>query len=164
MIATTSRRALSLLTMLFVPLCFAQAPASTSPAQARAIVSVQKAAVAALNFPQGDAAAFNRARADFTADGWKDFLAHMEGFLDANGAPTFTCRFVVRRDARLLDEKDGVLHIRIPGSLTQSNKLGKTVYDRAAIEVHAVRDPSAGRIKIQKLEQVTCLGASKSCD
>lgn len=164
MIATTSRRALLIVTMLFVPLCLAQAPDSASPAQARTINSVQKAAVAALNFPQGDAAAFNRARADFTGDGWKDFLAHMQGFLDEKGAPTFTCSFIVKHDARLLDEKDGVLHIRIPGSLTQSNKLGRTVYDRAAIEVRAIQDQSAGRIKIQKLEQITCVGASKSCD
>ncbi|HEV2493233.1 MAG TPA: hypothetical protein VG204_09200 [Terriglobia bacterium] len=105
---------------------------SQNSEQAKLTLSIQKAAVAALSFRQGDATSFSRARADFTADGWKDFLTHMQGFLDAKGAPTFTSSFVVKHDARLLDERNDLIHLRIPGSLTQSNKLGRTVYDPAA--------------------------------
>lgn len=163
MIATIARHTILVVTVFIGPLCFAQAPAPPSAAQARVIMSVQKTALAAINFREGDAAAFNGARVDFTSDGWKDFLLHMQGFLDAKGAPMFTSSFIVKHDARVLDEKNGVVHIRIPGSLTQSSKLGRTVYDRAAIEVYALGSQD-GKIKIQKLEQVTCLGASKACE
>lgn len=118
----------------------------------------QNAAIAALNFQQGDAAGFNRARDNFTAEGWKDFLKHMEGFLDEKGAPTFTSSFVASRDATVVDQKEGVLHLRIPGTLTQSSKIGKTTY-KAAIEVDVLRSPA----KIQRLEQVTCVGSSTAC-
>lgn len=140
-------------------LCFAQTPGSQNSEQAKLTLSIQKAAVAALNFRQGDATGFNRARADFTAEGWKDFLTHMQGYLDAEGAPTFTSSFVVKHDARLLDEKNGLLHLRIPGSLTQTSKLGRAVYDPAALDVYADQEA-----KIQRLKQITCLGASKACE
>jgi len=76
---------------------------------------------------------------NFTSEGWKDFMKHMEGLLDQSGAPTFTSGFDNTQDAILLGEKDGVLHLRIPGSLTQSNKAGKTTYRRVAIEIYALR-------------------------
>lgn len=164
MIAATARCGILALATFLGLVCLAQAPASSGSGEGRNIISIQKVAVAALNFREGDAAGFNRAHADFTSEGWKDFLTHMQGFLGAKGAPTFTSSFIVKHAAMLLDEKNGVLHVKIPGSLTQSNKLGRTVYDHAAIEVYAFRDQSAGRIKIQKLEQITCRDASKSCD
>lgn len=91
-------------------------------------------------------------------------MKHMEGFLDEKGAPTFTSTFVASRAETMLDEKDGVIHFRIPGTLTQSSQLGKTTYRRFAIEVHAIREEGEHKIKIQRLEQITCLGASTSCD
>jgi len=143
----------------------AQSAAQTTSEQAAVVDSGQKAAIAALNFQQGDAAGFNRARDNFTPDGWKDFVEHMEGFLDQKGAPTFTSSFVAKRDATVLSESDGVLRLRIPGTLTQSNKTGKTTYRRAAIEVYVLRDPASGEtIKIQHLESITCVGASTACD
>ena len=130
----------------------------------KAIAIAQEAAIAALTFRQGDVSGFTRVREDFTSDGWKDFIKQMEGFLDQKGAPTFTSSFVASHDAKLLDEKDGLLHLRIPGTLTQSSNLGRTTY-RAAIEVYVLRsragDEKAG--KIQRLEQITCAGASTSC-
>ena len=126
--------------------------------------TAQKMAVAALNFRQGDANGFNRARANFTLNGWKEFVKHMEGYLDAQGSPTFTSTFVATRAARLVEDKDGVIHFKIPGTMTQSSQLGKTTYQRFALEVYAVRDSTEKRIKIQRLEQITCLGASKACD
>jgi hypothetical protein len=128
------------------------------------IATAQEIAIAALNFRQGDAAGFNHARANFTMSGWKDFMKHMEGFLDPKGAPTFTSTFVAAREARVLDEKDDVIHLRIPGTMTQSSQLGRTMYQRFAIEVYAVRDSIERRTKIERLLQITCLGASTSCN
>jgi hypothetical protein len=48
----------------------------------RSLTLHKKAAVGAVNFRQGNAANLTHARADFTPDGWKDFMKHMEGFLD----------------------------------------------------------------------------------
>lgn len=126
----------------------------------------QEAAIAALNFRQGDAAGFTRARDTFTPDGWKDFTQHMQGFLDKKGTPTFTSSFVAKRDATVLSESEGVLRLRIPGTLTQSNKTGRTTYRRAAIEVYVLRNPGPGGrpFKIQHLESITCPGASTACD
>jgi hypothetical protein len=145
---------------------FAQNEAQTESDRTTAANFGQEAAIAALNFQQGDAAGFNRARENFTPDGWKDFMKHMEGFLDEKGAPTFTSSFVARRKATVLSESEGVIHLRIPGSLTQSNEIGRTTYGRAAIEVHLLRDPASDEkpAKIQLLKSITCLGTSTACD
>src|SRR5215831_3223845 len=102
--------------------CLAQDAKPIKP-DSKAIASAQEAAIAALTFRQGDASGFTRARENFTSEGWKAFIKHMEGFLDEKGAPTFTSNFVGSHDAKLLDEKDGLLHLRIPGTLTQSSNL-----------------------------------------
>jgi len=128
------------------------------------VAAARKAAIAAMNFRQGDAAGLNRARSDFTDGGWTAFMKKMQGFLDGKGAPTFTSTFVPVRETKVLDEKDGVIHLRIPGTLTQSSQLGKTTYQRFAIEVYASRDATGNKVKIQRLEQITCLGASTACN
>lgn len=128
------------------------------------LATAQRIAIAALNFHQGDAAEFNRARANFTDGGWAEFIKRMDGFLDAKGAPTFTSTFVVAREAKVLDEKGGAIHFRIPGTMTQANQLGKTTYHPFAIEVYAVRDSADKKIKIKRLEQITCVGAPTACN
>ena len=144
----------------------AQSAAQTTSEQAAAVDFGQKAAIAALNFRQGDAAGFNRARDNFTPDGWKDFMKHMVGFLDQKGAPTFTSSFVAKRDATVLPQSESILRIRVPGTLTQSNEIGKTTYRQAAIEVDLLRDPASDEkpAKIQLLKSITCFGASTACD
>ena len=112
----------------------------------------KRSAVSAVNFKQGDLVGFNNARTDFTVEGWNDFIHHNEGFLDQNGAPTFTSTFVTTADARILGDANGRLHLRIPGTLTQSNNIGKTTY-RAALDVIVGGTPA----KIEKLEQVTLM-------
>jgi hypothetical protein len=138
-----------------------EAPAGKRPNrdQASIVGFAERAAVRAINFHQGDAAGLARSHSDFTESGWKDFMKFMQGFLDENGAPTFTSTFTPSEKAKVIDEKDGIVRIRIPGSLTQSNQLGKTNYDRAALEVLAGGNP----VKLQKVEQITCLGASAAC-
>ena len=144
--------------------CAAQDATPTKLHQSKAVAIAQEAAIAALTFRQGDASSFARARDNFTSEGWKDFKKRMEGFLDEKGAPMFSSSFVATHDATLLDEKDDVLHLRIPGRLTQSSNLGKTEY-RAAIEVYVVQSQNGGEkpIKIQRMEQITCAGTSTSC-
>lgn len=151
---------LAFLFALFTLPLFGQAPNAANADQSAIVDSAQRAAVKALNFRQGDAAGLTRAKPDFTPEGWSDFMKHMQGFVDDKGTPTFTSSFVPSRDATILGEKDGVVHFRVPGTLTQTNNLGKTTY-RAAVEVYALRDGSS--IKIQHLEQITCAGASPAC-
>ena len=92
-------------------------------------------------------------------------MRHMDGYVDRNGAPTFTSSFVAKRDATVLGESNGILRFRIPGTLTQTNKIGTTTYRRAAIEVNVLRDSSGEKpIKIQHLEQIICFGTSTACD
>lgn len=119
-----------------------------------------------MNFRQGDLAGFEKLRVDFTPEGWKDFLRHMEGFLDENGAPTFTSSFVARRDATILDEKDGVLHLRIPGTLTQtSTQMARTTYGRAALDIYVLTIRTAAhKVQIQRLKPITCAENSTACD
>jgi hypothetical protein len=149
--------------LLCVPV-FAQNAAAQGPDRGALAAFGEKAAIAAVNFHEGDMAGFTHARADFTPDGWKGFVQHMQGFLGPKGEPTFTSSFVASGSATVLDEKDGVLHLRIPGTLTQSSKLGRTTY-RAALDVYVLADPSTGgkSFKIQRLDQVTCGASSKGC-
>jgi hypothetical protein len=126
--------------------------------QAATLAFAQKAAVQALNFRQGDAASLTQSRRDFTGDGWKDFMKHMEGWLDEKGAPTFTSSFVPSRDAVVVGQENGIVHLRIPGALKQTQNKSSTTY-RAAIDVYAGGNPA----KIQRLEQMTCAGASTAC-
>jgi hypothetical protein len=156
-------KVLAITVFLDIP-AFAQNAAPSRLDQAAIVGFSQKAAIAALNFQQGDVVGFARAHDDFTSDGWKDLITRMEGFLDQKGAPTFTSSFVAAHGATVLDEKEGVLHLRIPGTWTQSSNLGRTTY-RAAIEVYVLPNRTAGgrTIKIQRLEQITCAGASTAC-
>lgn len=130
----------------------------TTGEQAAVVGFAERAAVQAVNFRQGDAEGFTRSRVDFTDSGWQDFMKHMQGFLDEKGAPTFTSSFVTSGNTKVLGEESGIVHLRIPGTLTQSNGPSKTTY-RAALEVDAGGDP----VKIQKLEQIACGGTSAAC-
>jgi hypothetical protein len=118
----------------------------------------QTAAVQSVNFSQGDIGSLTRARVNFTRGGWDDFMKRMQGFLDAKGAPTFTSSFVPSGEATMLGEENGIVHFRVPGTLVQSNNIGKTTY-RGAIEVRAGGNP----VRIEHLEQITCGGASTAC-
>jgi hypothetical protein len=130
----------------------------SQPNRSEMIDFAKRSAVSAVNFKQGDLVGFNNARADFTIEGWNDFIHQNEGFLDQNGAPTFTSTFVATADARILGDENGRLHLRIPGTLTQSNNIGKTTY-RAALDVIVGGTPA----RIEKLKQVTCVGSSPAC-
>jgi hypothetical protein len=82
----------------------------------------------------------------------------MAGYLDDKGAPAFNSNFTPTGKTRVIEEKDGIVHVKIPGTLKQGNRISSTTY-RAAIDVYAGGKP----IKIERLEQITCGGASTSC-
>jgi hypothetical protein len=147
------------LIMLFVA-CFVSVPvfAQTAPPakdRASTIDFAQQAALRAVNFREGDAEALTHARADFTPDGWTEFMKHMEGWLDQKGAPTFTSSFVPSGAAMVRGEEDGTIRIRIPGTLKQTQGKSSTTY-RAALDVQAGGQP----VRIKHLEQIACVGAS----
>jgi hypothetical protein len=153
-----SRPAILLLALVFgTGSLLAQAPPADAGEQ-KIINLVQAAAIQAINFRQGDIDGFTRARANFTPDGWADYLKRMQGFLDANGAPTFTSSFVPSGNITVLATANEIIHLRVPGTLVQSNNVAKTTY-RAALEIQAGGNP----VRIEQLKQVTCVGESSAC-
>lgn len=112
--------------------------------------SVQKAAVRALNFGQGDAEGFRSAQTDFTPQGWDEFMKQMRGFLDDKGAPTFNSKFVPSGKAVVISNEKGIIHLQIPGTLTQTQGGSSTVYRHAELDVQAAGKPP----KIERLETV----------
>jgi hypothetical protein len=147
-----------------IPL-FAQSSSPERRDQDTIIASAQDAAVRAVNFRQGDAEGWKRGRRDFTPDGWKEFVKHMQGWLDEKGAPTFSSNFVPSRNAVVIGNENGVAHFRIPGTLTQRRNGSRTTYP-AAIEVYVFRDlliHGGSSIKLKHLEQITCAGPSSGC-
>jgi hypothetical protein len=140
-----------------IPL-FAETPLHVQANEAAVVAFAQEVAVRALNFHQGDLGGFTHARADFTPEGWKAFMKHMEGWLDQKGAPTFSSSFVPSRDAVVVGHENGIVHLRIPGTLRHIQNQSRTTY-QAAIDVHVGGMP----VKIQLLEQTACAGASTAC-
>lgn len=137
---------------------FAQAQGPANRDQAAVVTFARKTAVQALNFRQGDSASLTKTRADFTPEGWKEYMKHIEGFLDRKGAPTFSSSFVPSSSATVVDKSDGGVHLRIPGILKQTQNRSSTTY-RAVLDVTAGGKPA----KIRHLETLTCGGKSNSC-
>jgi len=111
----------------------------------------EKAVVAALSFQQGDLASFNKAHDNFTPKGWGEFIKKMEGFLDANGAPTFTSKFVPAGPAVVTSQENGSISAKLPGTLTQTHDKSTTTY-RLRVDIQTIGTPP----KIDHLEQITC--------
>lgn len=138
---------------------FAQNQGTVNGDQAAIIAFAQNAAMRALNFRQGNLESLTAVRSDFTPEAWQEYMKHLEGFLDQNGAPAFSSSFVPSRSPVVLAQQDGMVQIRIPGKLTQTRNKSSTTYSRFAVEVQAGGDP----IKIRRFERLTCAGASPAC-
>ena len=119
--------------------------------EAAVVAFAQAAAMRALNFAQDDIAGLSRARPDFTAEGWKAFMKHKRGFLTPEGTPTFSSSFVPSGNAVVTGKENGIVHLRIPGTLKHSQHGSSTTY-RANIEVQAGGEP----MKIHQLEETIC--------
>jgi hypothetical protein len=115
-----------------------------------AVELAEKAAVRALNFTQGDAQSLRRARSDFRPEGWNEFVKSMRGFIDDKGAPAFSSSFVSSGKAAVISEEEGVIHLKIPGPLTQTQGGSRTTYGHSAIDVKAGGTP----VKIEHLEVI----------
>lgn len=145
--------------MRSVVFVFAIAAAALVLAQDSMTSFATQTSVQALTFRQGDRDAFTTVRQAFTAEGWTAFQADMRVWVDQDGAPTFGSTFVPKGNARVVGERDGVVHVRIPGTLTQTQKQAETTYLRFAVDVWISGDPP----RIQKLTQTTCVAASNAC-
>jgi hypothetical protein len=145
------------ISVLFCLPVFAQNGSQSS--RSEMIDFARKSAVSAVNYKQGDLVGFNSARTQFTTEGWNDFIHRHQGFLDQNGAPSFTSTFVPKADTRILGDAHGRLHLRIPGTLTQSNGISKIVYRAVALDVVVGGTPA----RIEKLDPIMCVGSFSSC-
>ncbi len=130
-----------------------QPPVEESP-----LSFARDASVNAFTFRQGDRAGFVGSRAKFADDAWTKFVKDLEGWLDQSGAPIFSSTFVPTSAGRVVDDQNGVTHVRVPGTLTQTQNQSRTTY-QAAIDVWAAGRP----LRVQRLTQTTCVGASKAC-
>jgi hypothetical protein len=145
--------------LLFSSPVLAQTNPVPTTDQAVAVGLVQKAVVRALNFDRGDLERLRGARADFTPEGWRGFLKHLDGWLDDRGAPTFSSSFVPFGDSTVVSQSDGSLHVRIPGTLKHSQNASSTTY-QVVVEVRASGKPP----KIESLTQTICGGSTaKPC-
>jgi hypothetical protein len=125
------------------------------------VAFAQAAAMRALNFEQDDIAGLSRARPDFTAEGWRAFMKHKRGFLSPDspdGVPTFSSSFVPSGSAVVTGKENGIVHLRIPGTLKHWQGGSSTTY-RANIEVQAGGEP----MKIHQLQETICPGPSFIC-
>jgi hypothetical protein len=145
---------MKILVALFIAALSCQLAAQDTPRNASSTV-VERTVVAVLSFQQGDSASFNRAHGNFTPKGWDEFIKTMQGFLDPNGAPTFTSRFVPAGPAVILSDENGSISAKLPGTLTQTHDKSTTTY-RMRVEVQAVGTPP----KVDHLKQITCFGAA----
>src|SRR4030095_3084268 len=101
----------------------AQPPA---PDADQTVGAVQKAVVRALNFGQGDLERLRGARGEFTPAGWTAFMKHLDGFLDANGAPAYTSSLVPSGGPTIISQGDGVLQLTLAGTLKQTHITSST--------------------------------------
>jgi hypothetical protein len=126
--------------------------AQTTPAKEQtAIVKIaQEAAVRTLAIKQGDALSLTESRDAFTPEGWSAFMKIMKEWLDKKGAPTFGSSFVPSGDAVVIGQENGVIHFKIPGTLTQTHDKSRTVYNHAELDIRAGGSP----VKILHLEQI----------
>jgi hypothetical protein len=131
------------------------AQTTPAPPRDRSVALIQGAVVRALNFERGDIRSLNKVQGDFTVQGWREFQKHLQGFLDNTGAPTFSSKFVPAGNALLVSKENGILRLKIPGTLTQTQGGSKTIY-RLRIDVQAAGTAP----KIEHLEQITCSGTA----
>jgi hypothetical protein len=148
----------ALLMWLGTALLCADGVQTTSDGERDIVSFARTAATQALTFPAGDKAALVHARDVFTEAGWSEFMKVMQGWVDSTGAPTFASAFVASGAGRIVDEQDTIVHVRIPGTLTQTQGHSKTTY-RIAADLWITSKP----MMVQRLTQTTCRGDGPAC-
>ncbi|MBB2483641.1 hypothetical protein H5407_00215 [Mitsuaria sp. WAJ17] len=119
----------------------------------------ERLAVEALNFRQGDLGSLADSKPFFTAAGWADFSKRLTGFVDPQGAATFTSSFTPSGPAIATKKEHESLTVTVPGVLKHESRnpqggVSTTSY-RAEIDIRV----SASPFKIELLVPRTCGGA-----
>jgi hypothetical protein len=120
--------------------------------QAAIVEFAKKAVEQALNYIQGDPHSLVDAQDAFTAEGWREFMKRMEGWLDSKGAPTGSSSFISSGDLVIMGQENGMIRLTVPGVLKQSQNKSTTTY-RVVVEVRMSGNP----IKIGHLEPIVRL-------
>ena len=124
--------------------------AAQSPLERR-IVAAESAAVRALRFTKGDVASLNAATAALADSTKAQYLRTLQGFLDGTGRPQFSQLFVPAGRPVVVNDTNGIVHLRIPGELTQTTGASRTSY-RERVDVEFGGTPP----RILRISQTTC--------
>ncbi len=115
--------------------------------------------VDALDFRQGDLPSLVDAEHLFTPPGWADFVKRLAGYVDAQGAATFTSTFTPTGPAVATKQNKESLIVTVPGVLKHERRSApgeaSTASYRAEIDITVSPRP----FKIDLLIQRTCGGA-----
>ncbi len=120
----------------------------------------EKAVVDALKFSQGDVASLVDTRPLFTASGWADFMKRLTGFLDPEGAPTFSSTFTPSGPAIVTKQDNESLTVTVPGVLKHESRSPQGGRSTTSYRAEADIRVSPGPFKIELLIQRTCGGAT----
>ncbi len=120
----------------------------------------ETAALAILNFQQGDVASLTDAKAYFTREGWDDFWQSMAGSLDLNSAPTFSSTFTPVGAALDVTQDGDTLSLTLPGVLKHQSRNPNGASASAAYRAEIDVRTTANALKIEMLKQRTCGGAA----
>ena len=121
-----------------------------TPDQDDVIDFAQKAVPLALNYDQGNRDSLVDAQNDFTTEGWSEFMMWLDGFVDAQGAPTGSSHFTVTGDVLVKSHTNGVTRLSVPGTLKQESTGRATTTYRVVVDVEVSDNP----LKIRHLKAV----------
>jgi hypothetical protein len=138
-----------------IPRAVAQTANADTAAKSANVAFAERVAVRALRFAEHDAKSLAASRSDFTDSAWTSFLKQFDGFLDATGAPQFSSLFTPAGPAVVVGGRGGIVHVKIPGDLTQTSRASRTTY-RVAVDAEV----SGAPLKVRHLTWTTCAGES----
>lgn len=151
--------AFGLASFLLASLVYASADAQFSPADPQ-VRFAERAAVGALSFRQGEPASLVESKPVFTEHGWEDFMKRLTGFVDPQGAPTFSSSFTPSGPAIAAKQNQASLTVTVPGVLKHESRnpqgSASTTSYRAEVDVRVSQSP----FKVESLVQRTCGGAT----
>jgi hypothetical protein len=121
----------------------------------------EKAAVDALNFRQSELASLVDTKPMFSEAGWADFMKRLTGFLDPQGAPTFSSTFTLSGPAISAKHDKANLTVTVPGVLKHESRnlqgSASTTSYLAEIDIRVSSSP----YKVEMLVQRTCGGSCR---
>jgi hypothetical protein len=125
---------------------------ATTADQTAVIDFARMAVLRALNYDEGNRDSLIDAQGDFTPEGWSEFMKWLDGFVDAQGAPTGSSRFTITGDVVVKSQGNGVTRLSIPGTLKQESTGRATTTYRVIVDVEVSDKP----LKIRHLKTKYC--------